>query len=466
MDPDSQYKIVILETSHSRRDYLRSLISGLGHLPFCFERESICLDNLTPLNPDLVISGALSLDRTLRFINSLEMINQNLPALFISEDLALHDFVDTNGFFDVTVINTNFEPTDIKEVIDRLPSNRLEGKTGKDIPLLIGNSPALVKIKKMIAELSNFNDTVLISGESGTGKDLLARVIHNWSGRKDRPFVKLNSATLSCGMLQNEILGIDLELFGEDEHNPFGGDNIENSCTVYLDEVGEIPRDRQAELVQIIDEGSGKNSRSMEKDNLDIKIIASTRADLDHMVKKGYLRKDLYYRLNVFRIEIPPLRELVEDIPLLTDFFTDKFCRKFSKSHFELSEKTKRKFCRYDWPGNIRELENLVKKIVESGTENIALNNLIGDKKHRLQDLADSSADIETLAELWDIKNYIKDLNNVPLKKICREFTSRAEKKLITKALKITNWNRKKAAKILNISYKSLINRINSYNLA
>jgi len=184
------------------------------------------------------------------------------------------------------------------------------------------------------------------------------------------------------------------------------------------------------------------------------------------LVEKGEFRKDLFYRLNVIRIDIPPLRNRIQDIPLLAVFFNDKFCGDLGKSHFNLSKKTKNMLSCYHWPENVRELENVVRHSVLTGDEDSMLNKLcLPDQRLKSTNHIDCSEDIYTVAELSDVKKYLKDLNEVSLKDICREFITRAEKKIMKQALEKTNWNRKKAAILLDISYKSLLNKIKAYDL-
>ena len=194
-------------------------------------------------------------------------------------------------------------------------------------------------------------------------------------------------------------------------------------------------------------------------------IIVSSSGLLAQLVSRGKFRKDLYYRMSVVSIEIPPLRERVVDIPLLADFFADKFCMEYRSGHFELPKKIKDSFCRYPWPGNVRELKSIVQRTV-----------LYGDKDGVIQGLASqwaknpnpvsSDREIYDLAGLSNLKKYLKNRDKLPLKSVCNKFLLRTEKTVIKKALEKTNWNRKKAAELLDISYKSLLNKIKEYRLA
>jgi len=466
MGQTNQHKIIIIETNQARRDYFRSLVSGLGYTPYSFENEAICLDNLSPLNPDLVISGLLSSEKTFRFINALKMRNRRLPVLIISGNHAVQDFINTNGFADVLVVKEPIEPSEIMRTISRIQGNSLKSKISQDCPLIIGNSPEMVKIKKKISELSRSKETVLVQGEAGTGKELVARAIHSWSGRRNNPFIKVNTAALQRESFERELFGYSKVAFTNAHQHKKGMLEVANTGTIFLDEIGKMPASLQAKLLLILEGENTSNPVSETKATVDIRIIAATDSDLGSQVETGEFRKDLYYRLNVISIEIPPLRNRIEDIPLLSAFFNDKFCWEFGKSHYEISKKTKNIFSRYHWPENVRELKNVIKSSVLLGNEEGIVNKLcLYNPKHKLMDFIDCYEDINTIAGLSNITKYLHDLNKISLKDICGEFIVRTEKKLMQKALETTNWNRKKAAILLNISYKSLLNKIKAYNL-
>jgi len=463
----SQHNIVILETNQVRRDYLRSIISGWGYSPFSFDKETICLDNLSTLNPGLVISGDLSLERTFRFVNTLKMINRGLPVLIISGDYAIKDFVDSSLFDDIFVISTPVDPSEIKMAIRRIKGNRLKSKMHQDCPLIIGNSSEMLKIKNMVSELSRSKETVLVQGETGTGKELVARAIHFKSDRRNNPFVKINTAAFSRESFESKPSGFNPGAFADADWNQKGMFEVADTGTVFLDQIEKMPAFFQAELLQVLDAGCISKLCSEKKETIDVRIIASAGADLGLLVEKGEFRKDLFYRLNVIGIDIPPLRNRLQDIPLLAVFFNDMFCRDLGRSHFNLSEKTKNILGCYHWPGNVRELENKVRHSVLMGNEESMLNKFcLPNQGNKSTTHINCNEDIYTVAELSDVKKYLKDLNKVSLKDICREFITRAEKRFMKEALEKTNWNRKKAAILLDISYKSLLNKIKAYDLA
>jgi len=462
----NQDKIIIIESNQARRDYLRSIVSGWGYLPFSFEKETIGLDNLQPLNPSLVISGSLPLENTFRLITTLKMINHSLPVLIFSDDRAMQDFININGFADVIIIRVTSEPFEIQEAITRIQANHLQNKVFRDCPLIIGQNPEISKIKQMIPEISRSQETVLIQGESGTGKELVAKAIHCSSDRRNNPFIKIDMSELQRELFDANLLGYGTGALPTLNAPQKGKFEFANTGTLYLNKIEKIPAALQAHLLHILEEGGIAKFGAETNEKIDVRIIASTNTDLDLLVEGGKFRKDLYYRLKIFFTKIPSLRERTEDIPLLTDYFADKFCMEFSKGYYELSKSTKTIFSRYYWPENVRELKNVVKSSVLLDNEDRIADYLLPfHKKQQSNGFFDSHENIYTQAELADVNKYLMDVGKVSLKDICREFITRTEKKFMQKALEITNWNRKKAATVLNISYKSLLNKIKDYNL-
>ncbi len=323
-------------------------------------------------------------------------------------------------------------------------------------PSIVGNNPEIVKIKDMIPELSRSSETVLLKGEKGTGKELIAKVIQHKSGRRENPFVKVNCSALTNDMSENELLGRNAQAIKDLNQRKKGIFSVADTGTLFFDEIGQLPPAYQAELLLLEKNGMSKTVVKAEE-KIDVRVIASTSADLESLIKKGTFLKSLYNRLNVISIIIPPLRYRLEDIPFLSDFFADKYCAELGKSHYKLSQKTKSTFFSYNWPGNVMELENLVKGAVALGNEDNLINQL--NRKSGINEYT------HNFAEFADIDKHIQDSGTLPLKDICREINAQAEQKLKKQALERTNWNRKKAAIMLNISYKSLLNKIKAYNL-
>jgi len=465
----SQSKIVILEKNQHRRDSIRSIVSKRGGTPFIFEKEAICLENLVSLKPDLVISGPMSPERSFKLIHAVKLVNRNLPLVMITDDQVIHKFVKSNGFGDVTVIGEEFKPADIKKIIKK--SRRRRWKDTKDsdrnIPLIVGNSPEILKIKQKISELKHAREPVLIQGEPGTGKELVARAIHCSSAEYDSPFVKINLAALSSKALDDIIFKNASSGSSDLNQNVKQIFTAADIGTLFLDEISTVSASQQARLLNFFIDGTPPAyGPSAAAGNHNFTMVAASTIDLEKLISRGEFRKDLFYRLNVVSISIPPLRHRIGDIALLTDFFADKYCMEFGKSRYELSRKAKEEFCRYPWPGNVRELEHIVRRVILAEDEPSVIGGLCAQNnrgKH-IPDI-DGIENLYCSAGLDELRNKLKDMNNLALKSVRDVFWRRNERKLIKKALECTNWNRKRAAGLLNISYKSILNKMKAHRL-
>ena len=229
---------------------------------------------------------------------------------------------------------------------------------------IVGKSPALCRALKQIETVSSADSTVLVHGETGTGKELLARAVHDLSGRRSGPFVKLNCAAISAGLLESELFGHEKGAFTGAFAQRVGRFEAAHGGTIFLDEVGEIPLDLQPKLLRVLQEREFERVGGSRTLRTDTRVVAATNRDLKDMVARGGFRSDLFYRLNVFPIRVPALRDRPEDIPLLVRHVVEDVCRRMGRSILRIPSSTMRVLCRYAWPGNVRELQNVVERAV------------------------------------------------------------------------------------------------------
>ena len=333
--------------------------------------------------------------------------------------------------------------------------------------VIIGESNAIKSVKENIEKVSDKNVTVLIRGESGTGKELVARSIHFRSKRKGGNFITVNCAALPSGLLESELFGYSKGAFTGASHNMSGRFERANQGTIFLDEIGALNPSLQSKVLQILEDQKLSRLGSIKETPINVHIIAATNSNLEDRISEGTFRSDLYYRLNVVSIVVPPLRERKEDIFLLTNYFMDKYCNELKKDPMHLDDSIREHFQRYDWPGNIRELENIIKGIIALEKTDIIYTDL------KLGEVTDnegggSSPKSTDPYRMWDdrkIDQLINGKRGICLKTIRRRYTAEVEREAICKALELTRWNRKKAAKFLQVSYKTLLNRIEEFKL-
>src|SRR5277367_772818 len=257
---------------------------------------------------------------------------------------------------------------EIAELKDKLAQERLyleeEIRTAADVEGIIGQSAALRKVLQLVETVATSDSTVLLLGETGTGKELIARAIHDRSRRKDRTFVRLNCSAIPTGLLESELFGHERGAFTGAISQKIGRLELADQGSLFLDEVGDIPIEIQPKLLRALQEREFERLGSIHTKKVNVRLVAATNRDLDKMIESREFRSDLYYRLNVFPIRIPPLRERPEDIPLLVRYFAQKYGRRMNKEIESIPAATMKKLGSWHWPGNIRELENFIERSV------------------------------------------------------------------------------------------------------
>ena len=308
---------------------------------------------------------------------------------------------------------------------------------------IIGKSEAMQQIFGLVAQVGPQRSTVLVTGESGTGKELIAKAIHNCSPRAEGPFMAVNSGTIPFDLLESELFGHVKGAFTGATSEKKGLFEVADQGTIFLDEIGNIPIETQAKLLRVIQEREFRRVGGIDNVKVDVRIIAATHSDLKILVEQGRFREDLFYRLNVINLVIPPLKERKEDIPLLVDQFIGRFSLESGSSQCSIEKEALRVLMQYDWPGNVRELENVIERAVVLAAPDRVIRKDLFPKEV----LEDRSVDIEDL-EIEDA--------DVTLKGMVQDF----EKEIIMKALQTTRWHQKKAAVLLGVNPTTLNEKI------
>jgi two-component system, NtrC family, response regulator AtoC len=338
----------------------------------------------------------------------------------------------------------------LEEERERLKAEnaRLRGTTSDEaLPGgIVGKSRRLLDIFATVRKVAGYKSTVLLLGESGTGKELVARALHEQSPRAKGPFVPINCGAIPETLLESELFGYAKGAFTDATRDKRGLIEEANGGTLFLDEIGEMPLSLQVKLLRFLQEDEIRRVGDSKAMTVDTRVVAATARDLVEMVKTGTFREDLYYRLNVLQITIPPLRERKDDIPLLVEHFLSRYGERLGRANMTISREALRALMDYGWPGNVRELENTIERaMVLADSERIEVENLP-------ERLSQGPTDAPPLAFLGD---------DLSIKKAVRTI----ERELIRRSLEKTGGNRTRAAELLEISHRALLYKIKEYGL-
>ena len=357
-------------------------------------------------------------------------------------------------------------------------AEKTERRPRRVVGELLGSSDQMREVHDLIKRVADTDVTVLIRGESGTGKELVARAVHQGSPRRHRPFVKVNCAALPTELLESELFGFERGAFtGAIQQKP-GKFEFANQGTMFLDEISEMQPPVQAKLLQVLQDGEFARLGGREDMHVDVRVIAATNRELEAAVAEAQFREDLYFRLNVVCITLPPLRQRRDEIAALTSLFMERYAEHYNRPQVTLSPETTRLFATYDWPGNVRELENLIKRSIVLGSDESIrrdLANAIDGRVLRTSPIPMLQSSTVAVAPAACAPPARPAAAPPPpaappvltgsLKDIGRQAAREAERGLIYRTLQQTRWNRREAAEILGISYKALLYKIKEAEL-
>ena len=342
---------------------------------------------------------------------------------------------------DVADVNTEAPVVSVDRTALEDPVARLEREVS------LWRSPKMRQVGEIIHRAAGVDVTVLICGETGTGKDLVARTIHHLSSRRGMPFVKVNCAAMPRDLLESELFGHERGAFTGAHRQKIGKFEAADGGTIFLDEIGDLHPALQAKLLHVLQDGEFSRVGAKSTLKIDVRVIAATNQDLDRAVAAGRFREDLYYRINVIQVVVPPLRERPEEIPHLINYFIERHSRLFRREGFVVPQDVMDVLAKHDYPGNVREVENLVKRMI-----------VLGDPSVTVTAMSPRRADGPVAP---------KPSPPLPssLKDVARQAARSAEREAIAKVLEDTRWNRVKAAKLLQISYRALLYKIKEVGL-
>jgi two-component system response regulator AtoC len=312
--------------------------------------------------------------------------------------------------------------------------------------VVFGSTEAMRALRERLAKIAGANVPVLIQGESGTGKDIIARMIHAASPWKTGPWVKVNCPAIPGTLLESELFGYEKGAFTGAYGTKPGRVEMAHRGTLFLDEISELDMALQSKLLQLLQDGQFCRIGAQEDKKVEVRVVCATNRKLEEEIAAGNFRADLFYRINVVNLHMPPLRERASDIPQLISYFLEYYNRKFNARAVAPSADLMNALKKYHWPGNVRELENLMKRYVILGTEE----SISGDLHPREQDFFNADISVD---------------GPISLKKITRQAVRELERKIILKVLQHHHWNRKQAARALNISYRALLYKIRDAGL-
>jgi two-component system response regulator AtoC len=462
---------------------------------------------------DVVMPGSMD---GLAALAAFKKIDRDVPVIVVSGQGRTHTVVQAMKLGATDFVCKPFEDHELEVLIgtalrqrqlsQEVATLRAQLHEQSKHTMLFGHSDTMAEVRDLIERVSDTDVTVLIRGESGTGKELVARALHERSLRKDKPFVKVNCAALPTELLESELFGFEKGAFtGAIQQKP-GKFEFANHGTMFLDEIGDIGYPLQAKLLQVLQDGEFSRLGGKSDVQVDVRLVAATNRDLETAVAAGEFREDLYFRLNVVTINLPPLRERREEIPVLTDYFLKKYSVQYNKPVTSIGSNLADRLMNYDWPGNVRQLENMIKRLVVLGSEAAIVKELQQPAPTFLFRSSSSpstrplygprpsapsppppvmpppapagagvvaavsathagATEAESMAAVAAAVASTTAGGTVSLKDIARSAAREAERELILRMLTRTRWNRKEAAEILGISYKALLYKIKENGL-
>jgi DNA-binding NtrC family response regulator len=485
--------VAIVDDDSAFANYLRTFLSLRGYETRAYSRGDEMLAAVKQGDPpdvvllDVMMPGLNGIE-TLRALKSAKpdlqvvMLSGREQASTIVEAVRLGaaDYVikpdDPEGLGEIALDAAIKNAIEKMRLVTEITELRRQLSDDQDRAFLFwGNSPEMQTIAMVIEQVADSDVTVLIRGESGVGKELVARAIHTRSSRKDRPFVKVNCAALPAELLESELFGHEKGAFTGAATTRIGKFEQADTGTIFLDEIGEMKPALQAKLLHVLQDAQFTKLGSNRAINVDVRVVAATNRDLEEMLARGEFREDLYYRLKVIEVTVPPLRERRSEIHHLSGFFMDRYARRYNRPVRQLSPELHELFLTYEWPGNIRELENMMKRLVILQDEQLVIREISRSARPLAAFAAAGASAVAGVApgpipvgpEEFDLdddeaaaEEPAAPNSGSRLADAAKSAAIKAERAMIEETLQQVRWNRRRAAEQLGVSYKTLLNKI------
>jgi len=457
--------VLIVDDKENIREVLSAILGDEGYKVLTAGNAGEALEILASASPDAVISD-IKMPGTsgLQLQESIRRMDPELPVVLITAFGSIDSAVEAikRGAYDYLTKPIDHErlkmvlkrAVEIRRYATENRRFRRELENKYRFESMIGSSPRMQKVFERIRAVSGTLSTVLILGESGTGKELVAKAIHYHGQRKDKPLVDVNCSALSEGLLESELFGHEKGAYTGAASRKIGRFESAHQGTLFLDEVGELSPSLQVKLLRVLQERRFERVGGSEPIRSDFRLIAATNRDLKVEAAQGRFREDLFYRLSVITIRMPPLRERKEDIPLLINHFMKKVCEREQRSLKTFTSEALEALLNHSWPGNVRELENCIERImIVSCSDRIG----IADLTEEIEDEPGTDMDVFEPPYVQDTLGLFGRTEGMDLHE--------REKELILDALMKAGWNKARAAKLLNIHRRTIYNRIKKYQL-
>jgi two-component system response regulator AtoC len=485
--------VAVVDDDSAFANYLRTFLSLRGYETRSYSRGDEMIASVKQGDPpdvvllDVMMPGMNGIE-TLRALKAAKpdlqvvMLSGREHASTIVEAVRLGaaDYVikpdDPEGLGEIALDSAIKNAIEKMRLVSEITELRRQLTDDQDRAFLFwGNSPDMQAIATVIEQVADSDVTVLVRGESGVGKELVARAIHTRSSRKERPFVKVNCAALPAELLESELFGHEKGAFTGAATTRIGKFEQADTGTIFLDEIGELKPALQAKLLHVLQDAQFTKLGSNKPIDIDVRVVAATNRDLEAMLARGEFREDLYYRLKVIEVTVPPLRERRGEVHHLADFFMDRYARRYKRPVRQLSPELHELFLTYEWPGNIRELENMMKRLVILQDEQLVIREITRTARP-VAAFAGAVAgpeisvpngpiplepdDFESDDEEAAPEESAPPSTGSRLADAAKAASLKAERAMIEETLRQVRWNRRRAAEHLGVSYKTLLNKI------